>query len=110
MISTDPAVLTCAMCTWEPVDSARAMSRATIASSAAGGMPRRPRRVETRLAQVAMDVDEAGTYHQAARVDALAGVLAGVRAGFGDAAIGDEHIGDSVDAVRRVNHATAADG
>ena len=47
MSSTEPAVLTCAMCTCAPVASASAMSRATIVSSAAAGTPRRPRRVET---------------------------------------------------------------
>ena len=37
MSSTEPAVLTWAMCTCEPVASASAMSRATIVSSAAAG-------------------------------------------------------------------------
>src|SRR5256885_6076230 len=44
---TAPAVERCAMWTWAPVSSASTMSRATITSSAAAGMPGSPSSVDT---------------------------------------------------------------
>ena len=44
--STEPAVERCRKCTGAPVSRTSAMSRATIASSAAAGMPGMPSRLD----------------------------------------------------------------
>ncbi len=66
--------------------------------------------LEAGLPQVSVNIDEAGTDHQPRGVDGLRGVLTRTRPDRGHAPVGDEHVGDGVEAVRRVDNTAAADG
>ena len=59
--STVPAVLAWAMCSLPPTVSTSEMSRATIASSEAFGMPRRPSRLAVQPSFITPPDDSSGT-------------------------------------------------
>src|SRR5438093_13763749 len=82
------------------------------AAARGGECPRRDRLLvlEAGLAEVCVDVNEAGADDETTRVDGLVRARAGIGADFGDAAVRNHDIGDGVDAVRWVDYVSAADG
>src|SRR3989304_5173247 len=61
------------------------------------------------LGEVGVDIDEAGADDEPGGVDDLRRVLAGAGADGGDAPVHDEHVGDGVQLIRRIDDSAAAD-
>ena len=66
--------------------------------------------LEAGLAQVGVDIDEAGADDKARGVDRFTGFLASARSDRRHASVDDKHVGNGVQTVNGIDDATTTDG